>query len=236
MKLRLRILDRARDRVRDFLDTAAECARLRDRNEVLAEQLDKALIAKAWLKTCAEELETDISQWRAKTRLLEQQLVESYDSLEQANSRIAMLQQQLRDAGTDEQLDLMHPPAAATPEEGSVDDVVVQDVTREEIYRLVGIFFEGKHWWELALGENRIKAPIHDKLFLDEITARKVFFASGDAIRMQLRTVTYQKPSGDLYAKFFVERVLGVISPDKQLSFEPPAAPPPPELAEGARS
>jgi len=230
--MKLRLLNR----MRDFFDTAAECARLRDRNEVLAEQLDKALIAKAWLKTCAEELENDIGQWRAKTRLLEQQLVEAYDALEQGNSRIAMLQQLLRDAGADEQLELMHSPAAASPEDGSPDDVIVQDVTREEIYRLVGIFFEGKHWWELALGENRIKAPIHDKLFLEEITGRKVFFASGDAIRMQLRTVTYRKPSGDLYAKFYVERVLGVISPDKQLSFEPPAAPPPPELAQGARS
>jgi hypothetical protein len=222
-------------------------------------ELEKALEAAALLAdglhAALEGAQLAESQWRAKVRLLEQQirekdaellsrqeliemytlaaqerqekLVEMSGALEEANAEVALLRHQIRDLETDKQLDLMEPPADSAEEpQPAVDDELINEVVQETVCRLVAPWFEGgKHFWAFALGTIRFTARVLDKQFLEQMNARKVFFAAGDAVRMKLRAVTYRKPSGGLYAKFSVEEVLGIIPPDQQMQFEPPALP-----------
>jgi hypothetical protein len=233
-------------RVLTFLriDLAVENDQLRARNAELTSAIDAASRLAGDLRTSLDLAQVADSQWRAKVRLLEQelraadaelktrrelieyytvasdaqreQILEMSGALEQANSQIAILQQQLREEDTDEQLALMNAPAAPTTEAG--EDALIQNVTQEVVYRLVGPWLEGeKHFWTFALGTQRVTARIHDKAFLEQMANREVFFAAGDAVRMSLRTATYRKPDGSIYARYAVDRVIGVVPPEKQL-------------------
>jgi hypothetical protein len=233
------------------IDVVRENADVRARNEELTKSLEAASVLAEGLRAALDAAQIAESQWRAKVRLLEQQnrehvaelnarkelidfyvvavdeknekLVDLSGALEQANSHIAVLQQQLREEDTDEQLALMNSPAAPGNEAG--EDALIQDVAQEVVYRLVGPWLEGeKHFWTFALGTQRITARIHDKSFLEQMAKREVFFAAGDAVRMSLRTATYRKPDGAIYARYVVERVIGVVPPEQQLDM-PVAAP-----------
>jgi hypothetical protein len=236
------------ERVLSFIGVALarENAALRKRNDDLKASLDSAVLQLLAKESAVEKMEDEIGMWRAKVRRLESdltvrdaqiedltagvdamkfQLVEASGALEESNSQIALLQQQVRDFETDKQLDLIQPPTDNTAPEDAAD-IQINDVVQDTVCRLVGPWFDGgKHFWTFALGTIRFTARVSDKAFLDRLGRREVFFTAGDAVRMQLRAITFRTPTGGVYAKFFVEKIVGVIPPDQQTQFEPPALP-----------
>jgi hypothetical protein len=222
-------------RVLAFLgvDLATEILELEDDNRYLeakcsrlASELDESLVTNAQLFSTIQRTEEEIGMWRAKVRTLESTNRLLVGDIEEASARINELLAelvQLRAGAT--QLSLPGSAEQPADDQQSAADEIIGDTTREEVWRLVGIFFDERHWWHLQLGELRIKVPIPDKSFLDQVARRKIFFAAGDAMRLRMRTVTYRKPEGELYAKFTPEEVLAVLPPDRQLNLEETAQP-----------
>lgn len=160
------------------------------------------------------KLTAELADANQRLRSLRVQSGETRDALEQATSRIAVLEQQIRETGADEgEMAMLYEPSEPTG--GAQPDEQIGDDQVELVLALVAIFFdEGRHHWLLASGDARIKAPIHDKDFLASMTRREVSFAAGDAIRARFRLITFRRPGGEgVYAKHSVEKVIAVIKP-----------------------
>lgn len=174
------------------------------------------------LAAAGAEVSDELTEERARREMLREQLSDAAAMLEEANARNAVLEQQLRDLGeTDEQLALLHAPATDTDAGGVIPNlqgkVVAKSRQMGAVYRLIGLFFEGRHFWLFSIGEQRIKAPINDKDFIDRMHRHEVAFAAGDAIRCDVVVTTYRTAAGDLYAEYVIEKVYAVIPPAQQV-------------------
>ncbi len=196
----------------------ADLAALHKQNAELEGELKAARIEVDRAKYVAQSNIIGRDEAERAARRMAEQLLETSAALEEANARIATLEAQLRDRDEDAQLALIHAPAGDEEPAQPAEDEVISDITAVFAYQIRGLFFEGRHHWELARGEERVKAPINDKHFLDEMAARKVFFAAGDALRADMHIVTYRKPAGEVYVKYSVEKVLQILPPDQQKS------------------
>lgn len=193
-------------------------AQIADRNLRKAEHdLEVALSNLNIATTAGNSLAKQLDEERSRHETLREQLVETASALEEANARIAVLETEQR-AATDEQAALIYSPVEKGGAPPAADEEVISDTTIEAAYRLVGVFFEGRHHWHLARGENdRIKAPIHDKAFLDRMNRREVSFTPGDTLLAIFHVITFRTESGDVYADYTVEKVVDVIHADQQL-------------------
>jgi hypothetical protein len=139
--------------------------------------------------------------------------------LHKDNADLAIRLQRALDARMDtDQAALFAPPAPADePDEIPSAAPIISDLTAEVVYQLAGIFFLDRKYWTLIRDGERIHAPIKDKEFLEQVHARKVFFADGDAVQIKLRSVTTRDAAGELHAEHEVVKVLRVIPPAQQL-------------------
>jgi hypothetical protein len=179
------------------------------------------------LRVSADEKVSTLTNIRTR---LSEQLDDATAALEETNSRIAILEtelRELRDVGradtTDRQIVLLDSPArtADTPADATAADELVSDSTREAVYQIVGLFFDGRHFWSLSQddGKSRITAAVRDGAFRDRMKSREVGFFEGDSLRMRLNTVSWQRPNGSVYSKHAVVEVIEVLTPPQQADF-----------------
>jgi hypothetical protein len=143
--------------------------------------------------------------------------------IEEANSRVAMLEQRLREKGiplcADGQTEL-----AVTGGEASTPpaaDEVIYDKVLKLAFGLVGVFFdEGKHHWLLQRGPEKVKVPIKDKAFLDRIKRGEQSFRAGDALLVKVHTITRRaaKPDHQVYVEYVsIDEVVSLVHADENI-------------------
>jgi hypothetical protein len=147
------------------------------------------------------------------------QLVDLAGRMEETTSTIAFLEGELRKRG----IPVKYNQAPLIDVEGGGEmpeqaDEVITDNVQELAYRLVSIWFEGRHYWDMARGEDRIKAPIADQDFLAKMRSGEQAFIAGDTLVADFRVITYRRLNGEVYGEFSVEKVKRVIHPDEQVS------------------
>lgn len=177
------------------------------------------------LSAAGAKLTADLADERARVKALKVELqdltttfAESCDALEQANAQIVVLEQQLRDAGADEQLALIHAPASEPAAPVSTKPELVSDTTPEGVFRVIGLFFIDRRYWLLSRdeGKTKVAAAVRDKAFLDRLHKHDVLFGDGDSLRVKLNTQTWRRPDGSLFTQYAITEVLEV------LPFNPP--------------
>lgn len=131
------------------------------------------------------------------------------------------LSPEVTDREIDKQLILLRSAQQAagekTPPNPDAEDALLTDSTSEDAYRLVGVWFEGRHFWELTRDNKRIKVPVLDADWLKDVRDRKFLFGAGDSVRVLMRTMTFEPADGgDLYVKQSVVKVLEVKPPAQQ--------------------
>jgi hypothetical protein len=179
------------------------------------------------LRNVNERISRELAVERLRSSELADRLAEAHKlheehatALEEANSRIALLEEAARrlsdEDEEEQQLALMNSPAS----KGEPETVQIDEGHIDGVCRLIGIYFEGRHFWELAFGKTKIKAAITDKTFLERMEKREVTFARGDAIRCRIKYVT-TRCGDDVDAKFTIEQVLEIVSPEQQLKLGP---------------
>jgi hypothetical protein len=168
----------------------------------------------------ASHREDELAGLRFTLELRDSALVEASEALEQANNRLALLEEELRgEAAREEQLELMHAPAASEDEPLPAPDPLVHDVVQDEVWALRSIHFKDKraHWQFDREGEKSIAVPVPDDAFLKSLHKRQVSFADGDVLLLSMRVQTYTSlRSGKPYTVRSIVKVHRVITPDEQ--------------------
>jgi chromosome segregation ATPase len=204
----------------------AEAAKLRDSAQAHSTRREIAESNARALQTRVNDLEGAIERRDINARIviddLNGKLDEAATALEESNSRVAILEQRIREslaALEDEQLALIHAPVTHAEGGGETVDVqpeLVRDETQRRFYRILAVFFEGnRHHWLFASGDARAKAPIHDKEFLERVHKGEVTFAAGQMLEGDIRVRTYRR-GADVYEDIAVERVVNLVPPPQQ--------------------
>jgi len=113
--------------------------------------------------------------------------------------------------------------ACAAPLRDEPKYEVVYDGVTEHLFQIVRLSFREKNKWCLSQGKESLEigAFIVDKEWIAKVDARQVFFASGDLVKVRLRTVTRRRGNEAPLTTYTVEKVHGVIQPSsEQLSLK----------------
>ena len=193
------------------------------RNELIAARSARQIAESDVINRNREivRLEDELEASRKRITALQLGKVDLAEALEEAMNAIAVLKAQLAEAGwTNHQLTILHAPGEGADENADppAGDTRVGEAIVQRAYRMIGLFFEGRHFWWFARGEERIKASIHDKGFLERMARREVTFLAGDTMVAKLRVAKYRTPEGATYeAEHSVEEVLRIVQPDQQI-------------------
>jgi hypothetical protein len=144
---------------------------------------------------------------------------ESIEELTTANSKLMADIERIRNG---EQLQLVTAPEPASDEErhALLEDMLVSDSTGEEVWRVVSVYFAGRHdkRWTLERDEERIEVPIVDREWLDKVRDRAQLFGAGDVLRVLMYTRSFiSGGTGKAYTLREVKKVIAVIQPAEQI-------------------
>ena len=226
------LFDRLRQLITPDCGHAAEIVHLRNQAAIARLDLAIAEVDRDTYVQSSVELPETVFRLRAHRDLLDSQLHDAaarerelLEQIEEQTTRITYLEVALREAS--EAVSRINAAGGtqtsfAPPEAGGespiAGDVVISDLVQELAYRLVGIYFEGRHHWLLSREDIQVKAPIHDKEFLERMRRGEEKFIAGDTLLADFRVVSFRASDGAIYAEHSVEKVKRIIHPDEQVA------------------
>jgi hypothetical protein len=201
----------------------AQFDRLRaEHDELLKEHVDLVLAVTS-AHTCYEPAQTTPVQLLAMEREQHaQQLTDLAGRIEEANSQIAVLEQHMRETGRQAKFDLGAVTGADSAGESPIaEDEVIYDKVIRLAFGLVGVYFdEGKHFWLLQRNDERVKCPIRDKVFLERVKHGEESFRAGDALVVEVHTITRRAArDGKVYVEYVsIDKVVSLVHADEKIA------------------
>lgn len=84
---------------------------------------------------------------------------------------------------------------------------VLTDETRPAALKIISLAFRESNKWRVSDGEHEFWATVHDLEFLGRVDRDEESFAKSDILRVDLRTVTWETPGGNLRTEHEITRI-----------------------------